>query len=129
MRFKNSLAGQILVTAGAPASRYLVQLAIQHYHHGQVSFIPKLWVRALPFAVFVQFLALATSRFGVDFALPRKRGRDDGGIFLDWAWERWRSAGSDLEKEKRLGVARILEEWKVRTCEALQLARYSYYSR
>lgn len=95
-------------------SRYLVQLAIQHYHNGQVSFIHKPWVRALPFAVFVHFLTLVTSYLGANFAPLRKRERDDGEAFLDWSWERWRNAGSDLEKEKRLKVVHLLSEWKVR---------------
>ncbi|VDC00750.1 unnamed protein product [Peniophora sp. CBMAI 1063] len=104
---------EILMSSGALVSRYLVQLAVRHYHHSQVSFVHQPWVRALPFAVFVQFLSLATSKLGTEFTIPRRRELDDGEVFHCWASQRWNKAGTDAEKEKRLEVVHILGDWKL----------------
>ena len=114
MRPEISRIAQILFTAGAAVSRYLVQLAVRHYHHAQVSFIRKPWVRTLSFAVFAQFLVIAASRFDEDLAISRTREEHDGEVFLSWVAERDRNTGGQREKEKRLIVAHVLRQWKVR---------------
>ena len=106
-------AQQILISSGAHVSRHLIQIAVQHYHHGYVSFISRPWVRTLPFAVFSRFLSLASATFSDDFYLPGRKDPDDGEMFENWIIERKRKIGSDEEKEERKVVEDLIERWKV----------------
>ncbi|VDC00757.1 unnamed protein product [Peniophora sp. CBMAI 1063] len=103
---------KVLLSCGAHVSRHLIQLAVQHYHHGYVSFINRPWVRSLPFVVFARFLVLACARFEGDFKLPSKNDPDDGTKFRRWINEREREIGSDAEKEARAVVEELIRTWK-----------------
>ncbi|KZV70211.1 hypothetical protein PENSPDRAFT_665250 [Peniophora sp. CONT] len=90
----------------------VIELAVQHYHHGHVSFISRPWVRNLPFIVFARFLSLASARFDGEFKLPTKKDPDDGTKFQRWIDERKRKIGSDKEKEARGVVEELIERWR-----------------
>ena len=109
---------QVLLSSGAHLSRYLVQVAVQHYFRSLCPFIKTPWVRTLSLSTFGHFLKLSSGRFG---AINIGKGEDDGVVFRNFIRESRRHPdrrGLEID-----AIVEILEKGKVRL---LMLSKIPY---
>lgn len=104
-----ALSPQILLSSGAHISRYLVQVAIQHYYRTPSPFIKTAWVRSMPLKVFSYFAIVAARMFD---EIPVGKNEDDGSIFSIFLKESRHP--SHLRSKKWEDVRNILEKYRVR---------------
>jgi len=108
----------VLLSSGAHLSRYLVQVAVQHYFRSLCPFIKTPWVRTLSLSTFGHFLKLSSGRFG---AINIGKGEDDGVVFRNFIRESRRHPdrrGLEID-----AIVEILEKGKVRL---LMLSKIPY---